>query len=258
MSAPTRDQGGLIRRWPPPRRSPGVGGVARQLLRRAVLPGLLVWLVIVGLGLLIMGPLADLRPEEAWSKEIEAERTGLLNTLTKIWSTSTDTWWTIGSAIVLALLITYLTRRWWVGIVPLVAITLESTIFVTATHLVGRPRPEVSRPDQAPPTSSFPSGHAAAAMALWLSIALLSLRIERAWLRRTIVTFAVALPVLVAFARFYRGAHHVSDIVVGVLLGIFCAVVAVRSVRETATAPHETNAPDAPEAGEAASRRDRH
>ena len=76
-------------------------------------------------------------------------------------------------------------------------------------------------------------------MALWLSIALLSLRIERAWLRWPIVVFSVALPVLVAFSRFYRGAHHVSDIVVGVLLGIFCAFVAVRSVRETAQAPHE-------------------
>ena len=125
------------------------------------------------------------------------------------------------------------------GSMPVLAITLESTIFVTATHLVGRPRPEVSRHDPAPPTSSFPSGHAAAAMALWLSIALLSLRIERAWIRWPIVVFGVSLPVLVAFSRFYRGAHHVSDIVVGMLLGIFCAFTAVRSVRETAQAPHE-------------------
>lgn len=233
------ESGGLIRRWPRPGVRPGVGRMLAQLATRAVLPGLLVWAAIVALGKLIMGPLHELRPEEALSQDIEADRSGLWNTLTDVWSTSTDTWFTIGTAVVVSLLIWYLTRRWWVGMVPLVAITLESTIFVTATHLVGRPRPEVSRPDQAPPTSSFPSGHAAAAMALWLSIALLSLRIERAWLRWPIVVFFVALPVLVAFSRFYRGAHHVSDIVVGVLLGIFCAFVAVRSVRETAQAPHE-------------------
>ena len=220
-----------------------MGRVLAQLATRAVLPGLLVWAAIVGLGELIMGPLHQLRAEEQLSQEAAADRTGLWDMLTKIWSTSTDTWFTIGTAVVVSLLVWFLTRRWWVGMVPVLAITLESTIFVTATHIVGRPRPEVSRPDPAPPTSSFPSGHAAAAMALWLSIALLSLRIERAWLRWPIVVFSVALPVLVAFSRFYRGAHHVSDIVVGVLLGIFCAVVAVRSVRETAQAPHETERP---------------
>lgn len=244
-STPRADHdGGFIRRWPRPAHSPGPGRVGKQLLLRAVLPGVVVWLVIVGLGLLIMGPLHELPVEEAWSKEAEAARTPLWNELTHLWSTSTDTWFTIGSGIVLAGIVWWLTRRWWVGMVPLLAITLESTIFVTATHLVGRPRPEVSRPDPAPPTSSFPSGHAAAAMALWLSIALLSLRIERAWIRWPIVVFGVSLPVLVAFSRFYRGAHHVSDIVVGMLLGTFCAFTAVRSVRETAQAPHEESVTD--------------
>lgn len=234
---------GLIRRWPPAEHPPTVGEVGGQLLRRAVLPGLAVWVAIVALGFVVMGPLEELPSEEAWSTRIEAWRTPLWDAMTHVWSTSTDTWYTIGSGIALSLLTWFLTRRWWVGMVPLLAITLESTIFVTATHLVGRPRPEVSRPDQAPPTSSFPSGHAAAAMALWLSIAILSMRIERAWIRRPLVAFGVCLPVLVAFARFYRGAHHVSDLVVGVLLGIFCAVTATRAVRQTRDAPHEAAAP---------------
>lgn len=231
---------GLIRRWPPAQHPPTVGEVAGQLLRRAVLPGLAVWIAIVALGFVIMGPLGELQGEEAWSKQIEAWRTPLWDSMTHVWSTSTDTWYTIGSGIVLSLITWFLTRRWWVGMVPVLAITLESTIFVTATHLVGRPRPEVSRPDPAPPTSSFPSGHTAAAMALWLSVALLSMRIERAWIRWPIVAFGVCLPVLVAFARFYRGAHHVSDIVVGVVLGVFCAFTATRAVRQTRDAPLES------------------
>lgn len=233
-------QHGLIRRWAPAPHPPTVGEVGRQLLRRAVLPGLVVWIAIVALGFVIMGPLGELRVEEGWSKRIEAWRNPLWDNMTHIWSMSTDTWYTIGSGIVLSLLTWFLTRRWWVGMVPVLAITLESTIFVTATHLVGRPRPEVSRPDPAPPTSSFPSGHAAAAMALWLSVALSSMRIKRAWIRVPLVIFGVTLPVLVAFARFYRGAHHVSDIVVGMLLGIFCAFTATRAVRETRDAPHES------------------
>lgn len=233
-------QGGLVRRWPPAAYPPSAGEVGGQLLRRAVLPGLVVWVAIVALGFVIMGPLGELQAEEGWSKRIEAWRTPLWDSMTHVWSTSTDTWFTIGSGIALSLITWFLTRRWWVGMVPVLAITLESTIFVTATHVVGRPRPEVSRPDAAPPTSSFPSGHTAAAMALWLSVAILSLRIERAWIRWPIVIFGVTLPVLVAFARFYRGAHHVSDIVVGVLLGIFCAYTATHAVRQTRDAPHES------------------
>lgn len=226
-------------RWEPAANPPAASTVLRQLALRALLPGLVVFALIVGLGKLIMGPLGELQAEEPWSKQAEQARTPIFVTLTHLWSSSTDTWMTIGTGIAASLLVWFLTRRWWVGIVPVLAITLESSIFVAATHIVGRPRPEVSRPDEAPPTSSFPSGHAAAAMALWLSIALLAARIERAWLRRTIMTIGVVLPILVAFARFYRGAHHVSDIVVGVLLGIFCAWTATHAVTATRQAPYE-------------------
>lgn len=226
-------------RWSPPRYSPGIGQVLAQVLTRAVLPGLLVWLAIVGIGKLIMGPLGELKVEESWSQAAAAARTPLLDSLTDVWSSSTNTWMTIGSGIALSLIVWFLTRRWWVGIVPVFAITLESSIFVTATHLVGRPRPEVQMLDAAPPTSSFPSGHAAAAMALWLSIAILAQHIERPWLRWPITIFAVVLPILVTVSRFYRGAHHVSDLVVGVLLGVFCAFTATRAIHATRVAPHE-------------------
>lgn len=85
------ERGGLIRRWPHPHVRPGVGRVLAQLATRAVLPGLLVWAAIVGLGELIMGPLHQLRAEEQLSQEAAADRTGLWDMLTKIWSTSTDT-----------------------------------------------------------------------------------------------------------------------------------------------------------------------
>lgn len=130
---------GFVQRWPAPEHSPGVGGVLRQLLRNAVLPGVLVWLLVVGLGLLVMGPLRELRVEEAWSRSIERDRDSLWNRMTDVWSTSTDTWFTIGTAALVSLLLLWLTWRWWVAMVPLLAITLESTIVVTATHLVGRP-----------------------------------------------------------------------------------------------------------------------
>jgi undecaprenyl-diphosphatase len=52
--------------------------------------------------------------------------------------------------------------------------------------------------------------------------------IERTWLRRTVVGACTVIPVLVAYARLYRGMHHLSDVVVGAINGLFCAGLAAR------------------------------
>jgi len=46
------------------------------------------------------------------------------------------------------------------------AISLQATIFVTASAALGRPRTDVPHLDPAPPTSSYPSGHVGACVAL--------------------------------------------------------------------------------------------
>jgi membrane-associated phospholipid phosphatase len=72
----------------------------------------------------------------------------------------------------------------------------------------------VEKLDQSPPTSSFPSGHTGAAMALYLTTALIVHRtVRNDALRRVLIGVLVLLPILVAVARLYRGMHHPSDIV---------------------------------------------
>ena len=51
-------------------------------------------------------------------------------------------------------------------------------------------------------------------------------RIERDWLRRFVIALCVILPLLVTYARLYRGAHHISDVVVGIANGLVCAGLA--------------------------------
>jgi hypothetical protein len=50
--------------------------------------------------------------------------------------------------------------------------------------------------------------------------------IERTWLRRTVIGLCSVIPVLVAYARLYRGMHHLSDVVVGAINGLACAGLA--------------------------------
>ena len=104
-------------------------------------------------------------------------------------------------------------------------------------HLVGRTRPPVAKLDPAPPTSSYPSGHVGATTALYLAFALLAVRIRRASLRWMATTVCLAIPLLVGFARLYRGMHHVSDVAVAILNGLICALLAYNWYRHRAQSP---------------------
>lgn len=197
------------------------------LLARAIAPGVVVWAAIVGIGLLISGPLAGLaKDEEAVNESLAAGRTPTWNTVTMVWSLIGNTEYVIAVCVLVSLVLLWRTRDWVFSIVPVVAISLQSTIFVLATLVVGRQRPTVPHLDPAPPTSSYPSGHVGASTALYLTFALLAARIERTWLRVLTTVVCLALPLLVTYARLYRGMHHVTDVTVGLLNGIACALLA--------------------------------
>ena len=42
------------------------------------------------------------------------------------------------------------------------------------------------------------------------------------------------MPLLVTYARLYRGAHHISDVGVGMLNGVVCALLAYQWYRHRA------------------------
>ncbi|HZC53338.1 MAG TPA: phosphatase PAP2 family protein, partial [Mycobacterium sp.] len=116
--------------------------------------------------------------------------------------------------------------RWRESLFLAVALAGEVTIFVLTAMMIDRHRPAVQHLDDAPPTSSFPSGHTAAAVTLYGALAIIALRVStRAWLRTLAVVVAVALPVCVALARLYRGMHYPTDILGGAVLGLAWLIV---------------------------------
>jgi undecaprenyl-diphosphatase len=69
--------------------------------------------------------------------------------------------------------------------------------------------------------ASYPSGHTAAAIAVYCGIAvLLTSRIANRWVRAGIWLAAALIPMFVAFSRMYRGMHHPIDVAAGALIGI--------------------------------------
>ena len=114
----------------------------------------------------------------------------------------------------------------------LVALAIELTVFLTVNYAVGRPRPHVSHVGSTPSTYSWPSGHVAATLTLYVGIALIVAALTaRPVPRAAAWLVAVCLVVCVGVSRVYKGEHHPTDALAGLLLGAGALWVANRAVR---------------------------
>ena len=216
----------FLTRYVDDRTRPTVGSALRDVAVRAVLPAIALWLVIVGIGKLIEGPLGGLQGESSINKSLQAGRTATWDTITMVWSRIGNTEIIIGVCVIMVALVWGRTKEWWYAVVPALAISAQASVFVAATTITGRDRPPVEHLDPAPPTSSYPSGHMGAATALYLTFAMMAQRIEKAWLRRLVTIICVIVPFLVGYGRLYRGMHQFSDVIVGAVNGVVCMLLA--------------------------------
>ena len=185
--------------------------------------------VMVGLGLLATHSLHGVtRWDVSVNRWFVHQRSGALNDATQVGSHLAETLTVIAVALVIVIWLSI--RKDWRSVGFLVAaITLEVTVFLTTTLLVDRQRPPVLKLDTAPPTSSFPSGHTAASIALYIGVLFIIGRRMRPSVGRTLLQIVLlAVPVAVGLSRLYRGMHHPTDVIAGVVLGVLCLAVAGR------------------------------
>jgi membrane-associated phospholipid phosphatase len=188
----------------------------------------LVEALLLGLGLLVDRVLAHSvlhRDELSFEHAVVTHRVPLWNAVTRygtlLGATNTVLALTAAGCLMLA----------WRGhglrlpVFLAVAVAGETVLFVVASLVVHRLRPPIPHLDGAPPTSSFPSGHTAAAMALWCGLALgLARTHPRHRLRMLSWLLAIAVPLFVLGSRLYRGMHWPTDVagsVVFVLVWLF-------------------------------------
>lgn len=212
-------------------RAPSGAQVRHDLLRRVLLPAVVLWGVVVSLGLLITGPLGNLPAEAGVNAWFVEQRTPTLDAVTTVLSAIGQTEFLIGACVLAIALVWWRTRQWWYAIVPGLAVAVQAAIFLTSALVVGRERPEVEQLDHAPPTSSFPSGHTGASAAFYLTLAFMAQRITHPVARWAVTVLCVLVPVAVGVARAYRGMHSLTDVLVGFLNGATCAVIAWNYVR---------------------------
>jgi membrane-associated phospholipid phosphatase len=123
-------------------------------------------------------------------------------------------------------------RRWRVAAFLITAITVEAATYRVTTWVVHRDRPNVVRLEHLPVNASYPSGHTAAAVAVYCGLALvLASRFHSLWVRVPCWIAAVGSPIYVATARMYRGMHHPLDSLAGLAIGVAALLVALFAAR---------------------------
>ena len=123
------------------------------------------------------------------------------------------------------------TRRWRPVVFIAVVMAGELAAFLTVAAVVKRPRPDVTHLDHHLPTSAYPSGHEAATCCLYAAVAILVIGHARGWWRWLFLIPAVAMPVLVAISRMYRGEHHPTDILGSLLFSALWLTAATVLIR---------------------------
>ncbi|MEU6688400.1 diacylglycerol kinase family protein [Streptomyces sp. NPDC046832] len=209
----------------------GIGWSVRWIAALAVCQATLM----VGLGLLITGPARHLWPLMAEDRVNEAFvrlRTGPLTTLSSVASEGGNTGTVIGVTLASCLGLILIPRlpMWRQAVFLAVAVSLQSLVFLVITFAVDRHRPEVHRLDGSLPTSSYTSGHTGAATAIYGGLALLALsRLRGPW-RTVVACLLCVLPFLVGLARLYRGMHHPTDVMGGLVNGTLSLLIAGRAL----------------------------
>ncbi|MGC4766005.1 phosphatase PAP2 family protein [Micromonospora sp. DT46] len=134
------------------------------------------------------------------------------------WSKVGDTHAILLISLVFCPIVLAVWRRW--RPVLFVALTMfgELSLFLASAAAVDRPRPPVGNLDGPMPTSSFPSGHIAATLCVWVAIAVIVFPRTDRWWRWLFVALAVVMPTGVAISRMYRGMHHPTDFMGAIIL----------------------------------------
>jgi membrane-associated phospholipid phosphatase len=207
-------------------RRPGVvaGARARGLPRLVVLvlaAFVAVEALLVGTGLLITRVLDGTLLHR---EEVELVR-AVPGVRTPVWDTVT-TWGTVLGSTGVVIAVTaagcvLLMRRGHGPRLPAflaLAVAGETGLFLLAALVIDRDRPPIEQLDMAPPTSSFPSGHTAATLALACGLALGLARTRPGHrLVAVIWGFALVAASFVMVTRLYRGMHWPTDLAASVL-----------------------------------------
>lgn len=216
-------------------RHPALVFVAALLAGWVVLAAASVLLALLIVHVLIPG-LGLAGADEALPEWFAEHRTSGLTTLSEIGTEA-------GGSPVLPILVAIVAvvcafkRRWLIAAFAVFVLTAESATYKVTSLIVPRDRPSVHRLEDLPADASYPSGHTAAAVAVYCGLVLLASATITGSLRKGLAwTAAILMVAFVAFSRMYRGMHHPLDVIGGICIGVGAIVLLVFACRAAGAA----------------------
>jgi undecaprenyl-diphosphatase len=206
-----------------------LGGLLALLAASILLALFVVEVVVSGSGLGLDGT------DESLNRTLADHRTGTLTSIAEVGSQ-------VGAAVLVALvsllaIVCVLTRRWRIAAFAVFALLVESATYYVTSFAVPRQRPSVPRLEDLEADTSYPSGHTAAAVAVYAGLVLLlTSRFTSSLAKALAWTGAILLVTFVALSRLYQGMHHPLDAAGGVLVGIGAILVALFACRAAGAA----------------------
>lgn len=204
---------------------PSFSSAARDLGVRALLPMVTLLLLNLAIGFAIVGPGGGWGFETTVNVSLQAGRTPLLDSVARAASAMGSAPSNIAACLAFMAVVGWVTRQWWVAIIPGVALSVEAIVHAVTSVLVNRHRPQVEQLDAAMPTASFPSGHVGATLAQVLILLFFAYGLSSTLLRAVVGIIGLSAVAVLAWSRLYLGMHHSSDVAVGILNGVTAAVL---------------------------------
>ncbi len=165
------------------------------------------------------------RSEAEVNRWFEDARTDRWNDLAELGSALSNTETKIALVVALLPVMLWMYKRWHDWALVTVGLLFEVSVFGATAAIVGRDRPPVEQLDGAP-TNSWPSGHIAAAVVFYGSLAIVIMWNNKSRVSRVgAIAIALVAPGIVIVSRLYQGMHYVSDAVGGIVLGIVTLVL---------------------------------
>jgi undecaprenyl-diphosphatase len=236
----------------PAQPEPGAGDPPSRHRGRIAAGILVAWVLIlgvaVGVGELVVkyggGNVLGDRTIPHW---LAAHRTPTWNHWSLIFTTLGGTTAILIVTLATGVVFLAVTRHWRPVLYIAVLMAGELASFLVAAAVVKRARPDVSHLDQHLPSGSYPSGHEAATCCLYIGLAILVIGHARGWWRWLLLIPAIAMPVLVAISRVYRGEHHPTDIIGSLLFSALWLTATAVLIKPNADASRRTG--DSPRPG---------
>lgn len=197
--------------------------IARRLLTPPVIIGFLLVAAVAISGGFITSPLPI--DTTVWS-DFVASRTPAMNTFMTGASWLFDPKRAIVLALAVAVAVWWFLKKAMHALYILGSVALSTTNSFIIKHVYERPRPDEALRLITEDGYSFPSGHATAVTALFVSLVLVltTTRVGRR-LRYLLWAAALALIVFICVTRLYLGVHWVTDVIGGFSVGLGSSMI---------------------------------